>query len=147
MYGPWRQVGKFDRDEVSLETATANLEPSMTQQHMGPETDINLMMRRYALTGEFAVRRDVAEYGEFDEAVDFRRMIEVVEQGKRAFARVPSAVRARFENDPGQFLDWIHDEANYGEAATLGLVPKRDVPVVPAVVAEPVAPAQGVRPG
>lgn len=129
MYGPWRQLGKFDPDELSLESATANLEPSMTQQHLGPETDINLMMRRYALTGELPVRRGVAEYGEFDEAMDYRTMIEVVEQGKRAFASVPSAIRARFENDPGQFLDWIHNEENYGEAESLGLVPKRDVAV------------------
>lgn len=141
MYGPWRQLGKFDPDELSLESATANLEPSMTQQHLGPETDINLMMRRYALTGELPVRRDVAEYGDFDEALDYRTMIEVVEQGKRAFASVPSEIRARFENDPGTFLDWIHDPVNEAEGIEMGLLPK---PIVVApIVALEGAPGEG----
>lgn len=136
MFGPWRQLGLFDPDEASLESATVNLEPSMTQQHLGPETDINMIARRYQLTGEMPVRRELGEYGEFDEDMDFQTLLHQVKAGEAAFAAVPSSIRSKFGNDPGVFLEWIHDDANYDEAATMGLVPKRDVAAPAAVPAE-----------
>lgn len=143
MYGPWRQVGKYDPSVWSLECATVNLEPSLTLQAPGPDTDINMIARRYQLTGEMPVRRELGEYGEFDEDMDFQTLLHQVKAGEAAFAAVPSSIRSKFGNDPGVFLEWIHDDANYGEAEALGLVPKRDVPVAPVVPAEG-RPAEGV---
>lgn len=136
----WRQPGMYDVDNASLETALDQVgQESMTQQHLGPDTDINLIVRRYGLTGEMPVRRELAAYGEFDEAMDFQTLLHNVRAGEAAFARVPADVRAKFGNDAGVFLEWIHDDSNYAEAETLGLVPKREVaPVAPAVA--PVAP-------
>lgn len=132
----WRQPGKYDVDEASDASAYVATDVSMTQQHLGPETDINVIARKYGLTGEVPVRRALAYYGEFDEAMDFRTLLMNVRAGERAFSQVPSDVRSKFGNDAGAFLEWIHDDANYGEAEALGLVPKRDVPAAAVVPAE-----------
>lgn len=133
----WRQPGKYDVDLASLESAlpVELMGESMTQQHLGPDTDINVMVRRFGLTGEFPVRREVAAYGEFDEAMDFQTLLHNVKAGEEMFSRVPAEIRGKFGNDAGAFLEWIHDDANYPEAEKLGLVPVRAGPAVgPAVV-------------
>lgn len=138
----WRQPGKYDVDEASLESAidAADFGESMTQQHLGPDTDINVLVRRYGLTGEMPVRREIAAYGEFDEAMDFQTLLANVKAGEAAFAAVPADIRGKFGNDAGAFLEWIHDDENYEEAEKLGLVPKRVVAAseAPVVAAAPV---------
>lgn len=135
----YRQPGRYDVDLASLESATdlTGVE-SMTQQHMTPATEIDNIMKRFYATGEMPRARNIAEYGDFDEANDLATMLEQVEVGKQAFASIPASIRGRFENDPGEFLTWIHDEGNYDEAAELGLVPKREVTPAPEPARAPV---------
>lgn len=142
MYGPWKQVGSFDPDLESLVTATANVEPSMTQQNFGPETDINNIARRYGLTGELPRPYGIAEYGDFDSTMDLQTVLANFRAGEALFRQVPADIRGRFNNEAGVFLEWIHDEANYDEAAELGLVPPSPAVVAAraAAAATPVAP-------
>jgi len=133
----YRQPGKYDVDQASLDTATdlSGVE-SMTQQHLGPATEIDNIMKRFYATGEMPRVRNLPEYGDFDDAVTLQDMLAQIEAGKNAFRQIPASIRGMFDNDPGRFLTWIHDEANYDEAAEMGLVP------VKAVAAE--VPAGGV---
>lgn len=133
----WRQPGLYDADQASLDSALDQTgQESMTQQHFGPETDINTIVRRYGLTGELPIRRELGEYGDFDTTMDFQQLIEQVKVGERVFLQVPADIRARFGNDAATFLEWIHEDTNYDEAATMGLVPKRQgAPVVESVPA------------
>lgn len=146
----WKQVGKYDVDEESLLNGTSfeGIE-SMTIQSAAIDADINVLVRRFGLTGEYPVRRQRAEYGEFDESMDLRTILENMRTGEAMFATLPAELRAGFGNDPGTFVEWINDEANYDEAAEMGLVPKRDNPVPPVVSeasgtapAAPAAPAE-----
>lgn len=120
----WRQPGLYDVDEASLESATDNKEPSLTIQSMGPETEISAIIKRYGLTGELPVRRLPEEYGSFDEALDFRAMLEFVKHGENIFSALPSELRGRFGNDPALFMDWINDPINRDEAVKIGLLVK-----------------------
>jgi len=43
---------------------------------------------------------------------------------KNSFNALPARVRARFENDPQQLLDFMNDSKNVEEARDLGLAPK-----------------------
>lgn len=120
----YRQPGMYDVDEASLETATdLTGVQTLTQQHMGPATEMDYIMRQFYQTGEMPRARHVAEYGDFDEANDLNEMLQQIELGKKAFTQIPANIRGMFDNDPGKFLTWIHDDANYNEAAELGLVP------------------------
>lgn len=120
----YKQPGKYDVDKDSLDTATdLSGVQSMTQQHMGPETEIDSIMKRFYATGEMPRARLVAEYGDFDDANDLAGMLAQIEVGKHAFKQIPAHIRGMFDNNVGSFLTWIHDDANYNEAAELGLVP------------------------
>lgn len=142
----WRQPGLYDVDEASLDSALDPLKPdpvtgvplpSMTIQSAAPETDINFIVRKYGLTGELAVRRGIPEYGNFDESMDFQALLANVKLGEAAFLKVPADIRARFNNDAGAFLEWIHEDSNYDAAEAMGLVPKRVVAeAVPNAVVE-----------
>lgn len=98
-------------------------EPSKTKQEFAEEADINRLMERYTLTGEIPVGI-TGTYGDFSDAPDFMQAQEIVLRAQQQFAALPAKVRARFENDPAQFLAFVHDEANYGELRELGLLSK-----------------------
>lgn len=133
----WKQPGKYDGDLDSLASGRRSDKPTLTQQHMGPETDINYLVRKYGLTGEIPMRRELGEYGEFDADMDFQTLLRNVKAGEAMFNHVPADVRGRFENNAGAFLEWIHEESNYDEAVELGLVPKRVAAVAPVAPAAP----------
>jgi hypothetical protein len=38
------------------------------------------------------------------------------------FEDLPSSIRSRFENQPSQFLDFVHDENNLQEMQQMGLL-------------------------
>lgn len=130
----WRQPGRnYDPDKVSLDTATdlSGVE-SATFQSLAPATEIDNIMARFHATGEMPRARHMAEYGDFDDALDLQGMLQQIKIGEAAFRQVPASIRGEFDNEPGKFLEWIHDERNHDEAVEMGLLPKPPaaVPVV-----------------
>lgn len=104
-------------------------DPSRAQQHMRDECDINVMVARFVNTGipdapPFPTPPD------FDQVFDFQSAMNVIVEGREAFAALPSRTRARFQNDPGQFLAFVHDDRNRAEAVSLGLIDPVLEPVV-----------------
>lgn len=95
---------------------------SVTKQSFGPECDINTIMARYQSTGEMPVINQVApQYLELDQT-DFQQAMEVVAGAQSLFSELPSALRTRFNNDPGQFLAFTSDPANMPEMRKLGML-------------------------
>lgn len=91
------------------------------KQGFKTECDINFIMDQYQRTGaitHFATRQP--QYG-YAEAVEFREALEIVKQGETVFAALPSSLRAKFENDPARFLEFVQDPANADEMRALGL--------------------------
>lgn len=97
-----------------------NNEPSLTQQHFKDECDINTVLAKFVKTGvldnigpgSFA---DVSELG------DYREALGVLADAESAFASLPSAIRKRFDNDPANYLDFVHNPANEDEGIQLGI--------------------------
>lgn len=112
-----------------------NFDSSLTQQHFKDECDINHIMRRYRETGFLVdpLKRQTVkpQFGDFSTAFDFHAAQNVIASANEAFAALPSEVRKRFANDPGQFLAFMEDERNMDEAVKLGLVDKPASQVVP----------------
>ncbi len=93
---------------------------SRTRQSMQDECDINLIMFKYQKTGAIDhFSRHSVRYG-FADSVTFHDALNVVKEGDRMFADLPSSLRGRFLN-PGAFLDFVQDEANAEEMVELGL--------------------------
>lgn len=97
---------------------------SKTKQSFKDECDINRIMARYAATGtlDFVNKRE-AQFMDVSD-IDFQNAMQLVTQSREAFMSLPSAVRSRFNNDPGQLLGFLSDSSNLDEAVKLGLVNK-----------------------
>ena len=120
-----------DNDAISLETGIVCPEESMALQSAEEESNINTIVRRFGISGELPNDLRMPKSGDFTGAPDFHTAMNLVRQAQEEFVRVPADIRARFNNDPARFMDFIEDGSNYDEALKLGLVNKRPDPVPP----------------
>lgn len=109
-------------DDVSLETGLECLDPTKTQQHQAEEADINTIVRRFGISGQLPQGVHAPTYADFDDVVDFQSAQNAIIQARDSFMKMPAGLRARFDNDPGMFVDFCSDEANREELVKLGLV-------------------------
>lgn len=124
----------YDREELSLKTGENNIDketgellPTRTQQHFKEESDINVLVKRFAITGELPQGVRMPTYEDFTETYDFHSAANAIAQAREAFMHLPADLRYnRFQNDPGAFVAFCSNEANRDEAEKLGLVPKRE---------------------
>lgn len=102
-----------------IEGITFNL-PSMTQQHFKEECDINNILSKYAETG-IIENMGPGVYADLTQASDYRDALHTIMEADQAFQLLPSHVRKEFQNDPAQFMDFIHDPNNREKGIELGL--------------------------
>ncbi len=127
-----------DRVRLSFAEGTGR-----TRQSMAAECDINKIMAKYQKTGAIDhFSRHAARY-DFCEGIEFHDAMNIVKEGDRMFADLPSDLRSRFEN-PGAFLDFVQDEGNAEEMVKLGLrLPKTASEARPEVEARAESPPGG----
>lgn len=122
----------YDTDAVSKATGLAcDPEDTQTQQQFAEDADINTIVRRFGLTGELPPARDIPQYGDFTHVLDYQSALNAVIAADEAFMSLPAQLRSRFDNNPQNLLDFLHDENNREEARTMGLL-KPDVHSPPA---------------
>lgn len=92
-----------------------------TQQSMKRETDINVIVERFGVTGMLPQRSDAFNLGAYDGVFDYQSAMNAVVSADRAFLQVPAKIRARFENDPQKFAEFVCDPANEDECRKLKL--------------------------
>ena len=95
----------------------------MTKQEFVAECDINNIIKQYSATSQLkhiSARAAQGQYMDLPDDLDFQTSLEIVRQAQEAFATLPSSTRARFENDPQNFLAFLSDPANQDEAIRLG---------------------------
>jgi len=114
--------------------------PSLTKQSFKDECDINIIMKRFRKVqgADFLNRYQGyldGQFGDFSGVQDYRTAIEQIQQARGVFDALPSKVRSRFENDPAQFLDFVHNPANRDELVAMGLTDPKPVSPPPKEVA------------
>jgi len=101
--------------------------PTPTQQHLKAEVDINNILRQYDRTGLIThVNNATAQYGDFSEVNEYQESLNRVIAAQDAFAALPSNVRKRFGNDPGEFFEFATDPSNFDAMVELGLAEARN---------------------
>lgn len=102
---------------------------TMTKRSMQAECDINVLMSQYEKSGLIS---HIQEYGgryEFlPDSVDYQAALDSIMDAGRAFETLPAALRARFENDPGQFLEFVENPESRKEMIEMGLIEKGKAP-------------------
>lgn len=118
-----RSPYNYDGDVVSHQTGLECPEDSSrTQQHFRDECDINVLVARFARTG-VPEAPPAPPMSVFDDVFDYQSAMQTIIDARASFAGLPSKLRARFQNDPAQFLNFVYDSSNRDEAISLGLVP------------------------
>ena len=110
---------------------------SMTQQHFKDECDINNILKSYR--GKVPASEEPAYFMDCT-VTDLQSAYEIAEDIGSRFDSLDSEVRARFNNNPLELLEFVHNADNETAAIELGLLPKPAPEPAPAPAPEP-APA------
>jgi len=122
----------YDKDAASNESGLACEEPSLAQQHFKDECDINNILRQFNITGLLPESPLSPRYGDFSGIGDYHTALNRVIAAQDEFEALPAQIRARFNNDPAELIEFLEDDKNRPEAETLGLVEKGAAEVVEA---------------
>jgi phage internal scaffolding protein len=104
-----------------LKVKSGPYEKSRTKQSFKAETNVNFIVERYQRTGA-AEHLNVhqGQYGEYAE-IDYHSALNAVLSAQQMFESLPSNVRNRFDNNPGDFLAFASNGENHQEMVELGL--------------------------
>lgn len=130
-----RNPYNYDMALVSQETGLECKDPSLAQQHMKDECDINVLVERFGVTGHLPQTPLAPSYGDFSGVSDYHTALNAIKAADTAFMGLPAQLRAKFDHDPNALLQFLQNEQNRDEAIMLGLIDGQPVaePVVSAV--------------
>jgi len=117
-----RTAYNYDRDAESDASALVCPEPTRAQQQFRDECDINTLVRRFGVTGKIPVSPLPPKYGDFTGVNDFHTAVNSIAAANEAFDALPAAVRSRFHNDPGEFVEFVTTASNRAELEKMGLL-------------------------
>lgn len=124
-----RRFGNYDVDAASDEAGLKCEDESRTVQSQREDADINVIVKRFGVTGQLPVIPMPPLVGDFDAIFDFRSAQDTLIAARNSFMALPADVRNRFNNDPHLFVEFCSDGKNLDEMRKLGLaVPKKEEP-------------------
>lgn len=104
-------------------------EETLTEQHHVDACSISTILKQYDRTGLIThVNRSVAAYGDYTEVNEYQEALNTTIRAQNAFDELPSAIRKRFDNDPGEFFEFATNPANIDELVELGLAERMAEP-------------------
>lgn len=115
---------KFDRERLSISFPAE----SRTKQSFRDECNINKIMAKYKSTGAIPhLNNRTPQYG-LASGNDFAESMRIVKDAQEMFDALPSAIRAKFMNQPEYFLNFVQDPENQDEMIELGLATRAQAP-------------------
>jgi phage internal scaffolding protein len=130
-----RNPYNYDMALASQESGLECQDPSLAQQHMKDECDINVLVERFGVTGNMPVAPIEPSYGDFSGVGDYHTALNKIKAADDAFMALPAKIRAKFDHDPNALLNYLQNEENRDEAIQIGLIDGKPVvePIVSAV--------------
>ena len=125
----------YDTDAASNESAIHCEDESLAQQHQRDECDINYILKQFNVTGVLPQSPVSPKYGDFTGIGDYQTALNRVIAADEEFMSLPAQLRARFDNDAANLIEFLNDENNRDEAIELGLV-ERPLEPTPKAVGE-----------
>jgi len=119
-----RNPYNYDPIAASNESGLHCEDASLAQQQFKEECDINTIMQKFAVTGMLPDQPLTPRYGDFTGINDYHTALNQVIAAEDEFMSLPANIRARFENDPAQLIEFLNNEENKEEAVKLGLINK-----------------------
>lgn len=95
---------------------------SLTKQAFKEESDINTIFKKWKKDGVVThLNRFEGRYEDVSGVQSYQECLQQVLAADEAFMTLPASLRTRFNNDPGQFLDFVSDQSNFDEMVKMGL--------------------------
>lgn len=122
---------RAERRVIRQLTGLTFIGESRTKQSFAKEANINNIMKRYNKTGFYTdpaiapTRKPM--FGDFSGQVDFQSVQQRISTAYQEFEKLPSDIRAQFDNDPGLFLDTFNDPQHLELMRELGLKEKAEL--------------------
>lgn len=98
----------------------------ITKQEFRDEVNINNIMDK-ARRGHAPTFTDrIPQYADVTGVPSFQEANRMIKDAERLFLALPLKLRQRFNNDPGEYLDFMADPERAEEARELGLIPPEE---------------------
>lgn len=123
-----RSAYNYDMSTAGDESGLKCRDLSLAVQDQKDEVDINTLVRRFGLTGQLPQNVRAPMWGDFSEVGDYQSAMQATIDARNSFMQMPPDVRARFQNDPGAFVDFCSDDKNVDEMRKMGLCLPQDLP-------------------
>lgn len=108
---------------VGFDTGTE----SLVVQSQADEADINVLVKRFRITGMVPTSVKVPTFGDFTGVNDFRTAMDAITSARDSFNAMTADVRRRFDNDPQRFVEFCSQKKNLDEMRKMGLaVPEKE---------------------
>lgn len=127
----------YDKDAASNESGLHCEDASLAQQHFKEECDINTILQKFNISGILPEQPLSPRYGDFTGIGDYHTALNRVYAAQDEFEALPAQIRARFNNDPAQLIEFLENSDNRPEAEELGLVEKAAAEAVEAAKTTP----------
>jgi len=132
------------RKRVQLDTGDKT---PVEQQHR-EQVNINTIMRKMHAQGVLPPFQTGATYGDFSNADDYQSCQNRIIKAKDDFMALPSELRTKFNNDPGQLITFLENPANLEACREMGLIAPKNYqpPTAPVEAPEPPKPSTDTEP-
>lgn len=119
----------YDQDRASQLSGLKCEDKSRTLQSQAQDADINVIVKRFGVTGQLPQVGSLPTFRDFEGIFDYRSALDAVREADRMFMEVPADIRGRFQNDPQRFVEFCSDPKNLDELRKMGLAPPAPVEV------------------
>lgn len=117
----------YDMNQASDETGLSCPEKTLAVQSEYEGTDINLMLERFGQGEPMPQLARIPIQDDFTHITDFKTALDSLLAAQAVFDQLPAKVRARFGNDPQEFLEFTTDEKNRDEMRQMGLLKPQEI--------------------
>ena len=114
-------------------------DPGVCDPSQAAELDVNQIIRRAQKSGILPGVDAERVYADVSESQDYQSALNLILKANEQFMSLEAELRAKFDNDPAKFMDYVHNPKNVDEMVKLGLAVRREAPTPQPAVSEPVA--------
>lgn len=104
--------------------------PSLTQQSLANECDVNVIVAKYLKTGDARIfNQRIAQWGDISDIGSYQECLQRNKEAAEAFATLPARIRDAYGNDPMRLADALGSPEERSKLIELGIiVPEPETP-------------------
>jgi len=122
-----RALDEFDGHREGKEDVDQTGEESLTHQSFKEESDINVIVKRFGITGLMPGHERIPlPPGDYEYPMNYLTAQLAVKAAEASFYSLPADIRAKFDNDPIAYADYGSNPENQDQMAEWGLAKPRE---------------------